>query len=110
MRRYSLGLVLLAGVSVAALAEAPLASAQSVSGASAGRAAGDATVAEIVVTAQKREENINKVGLSITALGATALKERNIQSVADIAHAVPGLSYTNSANNTPVYTLRGVGF
>jgi iron complex outermembrane recepter protein len=65
---------------------------------------------EIIVTANKRAENINKVGLTITAIGADALKERSIQSVDDIAKAVPGLSYTNSANNTPVYTLRGVGF
>jgi iron complex outermembrane receptor protein len=65
---------------------------------------------DIIVTAQKREQNINKVGLTITALGAGALEERNIQSAQDIAQAVPGLSYTESANNTPVYTLRGVGF
>ena len=65
---------------------------------------------EIIVTANKRAENINKVGLTITAIGANALSERAIQSVDDIAKAVPGLSYTNSANNTPVYTLRGVGF
>ncbi|PXA83989.1 TonB-dependent receptor [Nostoc sp. 3335mG] len=65
---------------------------------------------EIIVTANKRAENINKVGLTITAIGANALSERSIQSVDDIAKAVPGLSYTNSANNTPVYTLRGVGF
>jgi outer membrane receptor protein involved in Fe transport len=65
---------------------------------------------EIVVTANKREQSINDVGLTITALGANALQERQIQSVEDIAKAVPGLTYTNSANNTPVYTLRGVGF
>ena len=65
---------------------------------------------EIVVTAQKREENINKVGLSIAAIGAATLKERVIQSLSDVAAAVPGLSYVNSANNTPVYNLRGVGF
>lgn len=65
---------------------------------------------DIIVTANKRAENINKVGLTITAIGANALQERAIQSVDDIAKAVPGLSYTNSANNTPVYTLRGVGF
>ena len=65
---------------------------------------------EIIVTANKREENINRVGLSIAAVGQDALAERAIQSVADIAQAVPGLTYTNSANNTPIYTLRGVGF
>lgn len=77
---------------------------------SAGGAGASASDGDIIVTAQKREQSINKVGLTITALGAGALQERNIQSTADIANAVPGLTYTESANNTPVYTLRGVGF
>lgn len=65
---------------------------------------------EIIVTAQKREERLSDVGLTISALGGNTLQERNIQSLSDIAKAVPGLSYVNSANNTPVYNLRGVGF
>jgi outer membrane receptor protein involved in Fe transport len=65
---------------------------------------------EIVVTAQKRVQNVNDVGLSISVLGGEALTERNISSLADLAAAVPGLSYTQSGANTPVYTLRGVGF
>lgn len=65
---------------------------------------------EIIVTANKREESINRVGLTIKAVGESDLRERQITSAADIAQAVPGLSYTNSANNTPVFTLRGVGF
>lgn len=69
-----------------------------------------ADTTEIIVTAQKRRESLSRVGMTITALGADLLRERQIQSVADIAQAVPGLTYTNSANNTPVYTLRGVGF
>jgi iron complex outermembrane receptor protein len=65
---------------------------------------------EIVVTAQKREQNINKVGLTIAAVGADTLKERNISNLSQLAEAVTGLSYTNTANGTPVYTLRGIGF
>ena len=65
---------------------------------------------EIVVTAQKRVQNINDVGLTIAALGGNALKERQVTSLADLAQLVPGLSFTQSGANTPVYTLRGVGF
>ena len=65
---------------------------------------------EIIVTAQKREEKLSDVGLTISAIGAEQLTERSIQSLADVAAAVPGLTYINSANNTPVYNLRGVGF
>ncbi|MDB5713649.1 MAG: hypothetical protein JWO15_1046 [Sphingomonadales bacterium] len=65
---------------------------------------------DIVVTANKREQRLNDVGLAVAVVGGAALKNRQISSLADIAQAVPGLSYTPSANSTPVYTLRGVGF
>ena len=65
---------------------------------------------EIVVTANKRDQNLNKVGLTITAIGSQALKERRISSLEDIASIVPGLSYATSTTNTPIFTLRGVGF
>jgi iron complex outermembrane recepter protein len=68
------------------------------------------TLGEIIVTAQKREQSINDVGLAITAISGGTLKERQIDSLEDIANIVPGLSYSNSAQNTPIYTLRGVGF
>ncbi len=67
-------------------------------------------IQEIIVTANKREENINKVGLSMTALSASDLKERKIVSLSDLAASVPGLSYAASTANTPIFTLRGVGF
>lgn len=71
---------------------------------------GQDAVAEIIVTANKRQENINKVGLSITAISGDQLAERRITSLQDVAMAVPGLTYAPSGNNTPILTLRGVGF
>lgn len=65
---------------------------------------------EIVVTANKRDQNLNKVGLTITAIGSQALKERRISSLEDIASIVPGLAYSTSTTNTPIFTLRGIGF
>jgi outer membrane receptor protein involved in Fe transport len=65
---------------------------------------------EIVVTANKREENLSKVGLTINAVGGAQLKQQNIQSIQDLSSAVPGLTYTQTDSNTPVYTLRGIGF
>jgi iron complex outermembrane receptor protein len=75
-----------------------------------GQAGQSSAPTEIIVTAQKREQNINKVGLTIAAIGGDQIKERKITNLANLAEAVPGLSFTNSANNTPVYTLRGIGF
>jgi outer membrane receptor protein involved in Fe transport len=70
----------------------------------------DGGVLEIVVTANKREERLSEVGLAVSVLGASELNNNQITSLADIAKTIPGLSYTNSANGTPFYTLRGVGF
>jgi iron complex outermembrane recepter protein len=68
------------------------------------------SVAEIVVTANKREQRLNDVGLTVAAMPADVLQTRQIANVADLAAVVPGLSFTTSATGQPVYTLRGVGF
>ena len=65
---------------------------------------------DIIVTANKRSENINKVGLSITAISGRDLAERRITSIGDVAAAVPGLSFAPSQMGSPILTLRGVGF
>jgi len=69
-----------------------------------------ASPADIVVTANKREQRLNDVGLTVQVLSGQALRERQVASLEDIANTVPGLTYANTASNTPVYTLRGVGF
>jgi outer membrane receptor protein involved in Fe transport len=65
---------------------------------------------EIIVTANKRDQNINDVGLSITALAGDALVSRGISAPTDLGKIVPGLTVQPSPFNTPVYTLRGIGF
>ena len=65
---------------------------------------------EIVVTANKRSENLSKVGASVTAITGEALQERQIVSLSDLATVVPGLQFASTTSNTPVFTLRGIGF
>jgi iron complex outermembrane recepter protein len=69
-----------------------------------------ATLEEIVVTAQKREQSINDVGMSISAVSGDTLLARGIESAADLVRVVPGFSYTPTQFDMPVYTLRGVGY
>ena len=64
---------------------------------------------EIVVTAQRREQKLSEVPLSITAISGEALQERNLNDVNDLGKLVPGLSVSDSGYATPIYTLRGVG-
>lgn len=96
---------LCAGVALAVLVQPSIVAAQTAAQASDGT--GDL---EIIVTANKREENLSKVGLSITALSGDQLAERKVVSLEDIASIVPGLAYAASTTNTPIYTLRGIGF
>ncbi|PLW81799.1 TonB-dependent receptor [Kineobactrum sediminis] len=65
---------------------------------------------EIVVTANKRQQSINDVGLTVTALSGDAIRNRQITNPEEFAAIVPGLALAPSSHNTPVYTLRGVGY
>lgn len=70
----------------------------------------DPQAGEIIVTAQKREQAINKVGMSITAATGDQLETRGITQVQDLVKITPGLTYAQSNLQTPVYTIRGIGF
>jgi outer membrane receptor protein involved in Fe transport len=72
--------------------------------------ASDEGVADIIVTANKRAQSINDVGLTITALSDDSLKNLGVQSLQDVARVVPGLNFADSGFGTPIFTLRGVGF
>ena len=55
-------------------------------------AAADSGLGEIVVTATKRETNLQKTPISISVLGAEAMKERKVQSLLDLADGgIPSL-------------------
>ncbi len=70
----------------------------------------DVGVTEIVVTAQKRSERINSVPMSITAATGALLQARGVMAPADLVKVVPGFQYSEGFYNTPVFTIRGVGF
>ncbi|MGE3599142.1 MAG: TonB-dependent receptor [Dehalococcoidia bacterium] len=91
------------------LAAAGAAAAQAQSGSESGRIDTQA-LGEVIVTAQKREQSINDVPVSMTVASGSKLLELGITSTADLAKVVPGLTYQPSPLNTPIYTLRGVGF
>lgn len=67
-------------------------------------------VGDIVVTAQKRSERINDIGMSIDALTGDTLRNQGVTQIADLVKSVPGLNYTKSSYGLPVYTIRGVGY
>ena len=68
------------------------------------------TLQEIVVTAEKREESVNKIPMSITAVTGQALADAGVKQPKDLVKLTPSFSYTDSYVGSPIYTLRGVGF
>src|SRR6267378_3133811 len=66
---------------------------------------------EIVVTAQRREETVQNVPLSITALSARVLEEKAVTNFIDYAGQVPGLAfgYTGDGSGTArTISIRGI--
>jgi iron complex outermembrane receptor protein len=64
----------------------------------------------IVVTAQKREENLQTVPVAVTAITAQMLQDMHFEALGDLGSMAPGLSVRESAggNEQPVFTMRGV--
>lgn len=71
---------------------------------------GAARLDAITVTAQKREQSINDVPVTVSAFNGEQLKSLGVTDVRDVGLLVPGLSVNDSGQGTPIYTLRGVGY
>lgn len=70
----------------------------------------DSGLEEIIVTAQKREQNMQDVPVAVTALTSETLTNRNVASVADLPRLAPSLTLTQGnvpTNNS--LNLRGIG-
>jgi len=63
---------------------------------------------EIVVTAQRREQNLQDVGTSVTAFDAKEMARLGVKDVTDIAGQVPGLQFNQYGATVTIYNLRGV--
>ncbi|MBN9578881.1 MAG: TonB-dependent receptor [Alphaproteobacteria bacterium] len=87
--------VLLSGVAVAAAGGSAMA-------ASAG-------IEEVIVTAEKRSENVQRIPTSISAFTADDLQVRGIATMGDLAQQVPGVNFGEVAGS-PQIAARGVGF
>ena len=88
--------------------------AQSAPAAAAADAAADASksggLEEIVVTANKREENLQKTPVAITAITAAQAEFRGIAEVKDISSLAPNVTVLQGTTNATaaVVTIRGI--
>ena len=76
-------------------------------GAAQARAAG--SLEDIVVTAQRREENLQKVPVAVTALSASALDEARITNVQGLSGYAPNVQLlTQGVQSIPTILIRGI--
>jgi iron complex outermembrane receptor protein len=68
-----------------------------------------AVIDEIVVTAQKREQSIQDVGIAMQAFTGEQLDELGLQTSLDVARLTPGVFLSgNTAGQNAQFTIRGV--
>lgn len=74
-------------------------------------ASGQSEVTEVVVTAQRRSENIQNVPISIQAFTGKTIKELGIKSSADLGQLTPNVDIALPAGpgNQPIISIRGIG-
>ena len=75
-------------------------------------AQGDATLVvidAIVVTAQKREQYLQDIPFSVSAISADTVKNAGVLGLEDIAPMVPGFSMTLFNPTEPQFFIRGIG-
>ncbi len=97
---------------IAAVMSATGASAQVQTGAPAPESAAvtdDSRLGEIIVTARKRSENLQKVPVAVAVLSGADLESRSVHRFTDIAQSTPGLVIASSPAdpNSPAVQLRG---
>ncbi|MDB5452954.1 MAG: hypothetical protein JWO33_1532, partial [Caulobacteraceae bacterium] len=103
MSKKHLKTVLLGAVAASAYLQGGLAHAQT-----ARPAAPVADVGEVVVTARRREESLQSVPLSVTALSQDSLKAAGIVSATDLTFHVPGINLTTMASSSNTnFSIRG---
>lgn len=63
-------------------------------------------MAEVTVTATRREETLSKVPISITAMTQADIDQKGIKDIGDVARFTPGITVDNSGTNN--IAIRGI--
>ena len=71
------------------------------------QADGQPALDQIVVTAERRQEKMQNVPISILSLSGEALQNSGYQSLTDLQYTTPGLTYDPTSG--AAFQIRGVG-
>jgi len=80
-------------------------------GAAQAAAAETDNLEEIVITAERRETNLQDTPVSIQALSAESMEQKGLADLSDVAMYTPNLSISGSrgtGNNQPIFAIRGI--
>jgi iron complex outermembrane receptor protein len=66
-------------------------------------------LAEVIVTAQRREENLQRAGIAVTAVTSDTLDRAGVADASGLTNLVPALQVSNTFGPTTNFYLRGVG-
>ncbi|MDP3749547.1 MAG: TonB-dependent receptor [Phenylobacterium sp.] len=87
--------VLMSGAATSALAQA---------------AADDTQLEEVIVTAQKRAENLQDVPISVSSFSERQVRDLGLEKPLDVGFQVPGLvAKSVNGDSSPLFTVRGIG-
>lgn len=68
------------------------------------------TIEQIIVTAQKREQNLQDVPIVVTAVSEQLLKDTGVKDIKDLTILTPGLLVTSTSNESVTTArIRGIG-
>ncbi|MGB2360882.1 MAG: TonB-dependent receptor plug domain-containing protein, partial [Luminiphilus sp.] len=67
-------------------------------------------VEEVIVTAQKREQNANDVGMTIDTASGDAINAAGITDTFDLGKLISGFTANMNYYGSVTYTMRGIGF
>jgi iron complex outermembrane receptor protein len=99
----------LAGLAQSAFAQTAPASTPTEATPQTGDDAQSGAIADIVVTAQKRSQNLQSVPVAVSAIDSNMLKAKGITDTSDLMGALPSLQITTPYGKTqPNFSLRGV--
>lgn len=101
--------LLLGGASLVAFSMPTLVSAQTTETETAVSSADSRPLEEIVVTAQRRAQNLQDVPIAVTAISGETAVKIGITGTENLRLAAPGLDFSRSAGNGAATFLRGVG-
>ena len=75
------------------------------------QASGGEQIEEVIVTARKREENIQTIPLAVSAVSGEALQQHQITDSFGLQRLTPGLQAESQHSPTPVpaFAIRGIG-